>query len=332
MSRSTDGGSFSTSPQEGNGNFGAVHILERMSGVWGEVQDLRAPASQIFLEFGNAVGLAADGLIVGAPSSFGMPGPFGTTIGVPGSAYAYGLNRLLKENAEACASNAECDSGFCVDGVCCATACGGGVQNDCQACSRAAGGTQDGTCAPLAANVAGSVTCRPVAGSCDVAEVCVSGSTSCPGDSSALDGTSCDDGLVCNGASTCQAGACQAGTPLDCPDDGDPCTTAACAEPGGCTQIAVPNCVPAPDAGSDAGALDAGSGNSDASGDPGTGGAGIAGAPGAGGAAGTGGAVMLGNSGCNCAAAGTAPRPTLLSASLVVLGLLWRARRRNRRR
>jgi parallel beta-helix repeat protein len=37
------------------------------------------------------------------------------------------------------------------------------------------------------------------------------------------DGTSCDDGLFCNGTDTCQSGACMAG-PLPCSDDGNPCT------------------------------------------------------------------------------------------------------------
>jgi len=39
----------------------------------------------------------------------------------------------------------------------------------------------------------------------------------------------CDDGLFCNGAETCNAGTCQAGTPIDC-DDGVACTTDSCNE------------------------------------------------------------------------------------------------------
>jgi MYXO-CTERM domain-containing protein len=312
---------------EVSSSIGAVHILERTNGVWAEVQDLKSGLT-IDTDFGWKVGLMPDGLIAGAPTFFGVPGQLGTTVRIPGTAYAYGLNRLLKENAATCASSSECESAFCVDGVCCATACGGGAQSDCQACSRAAGGTQDGMCTALEASMAGTVTCRPSAGPCDVAEVCASSSTSCPIDSYALDGTSCDDGMVCNGVSTCQGGACHAGPPPSCPDDDDPCTTAGCTELHGCTQIVVPNCVPPVP---DAGPVDAGSANSGVGGDQGMGGAGIGGASGAAGAAGTGGGVMLGNGGCNCAAGGTAPRSTLIGG-LAVLGVLWTARRRSRRR
>ena len=51
----------------------------------------------------------------------------------------------LLENGKACTGNGDCKSGFCVDGVCCDRACGGNNQNDCLACSREAGGADDGT-------------------------------------------------------------------------------------------------------------------------------------------------------------------------------------------
>jgi len=40
-------------------------------------------------------------------------------------------------------------------------------------------------------------------------------------------GTSCSDGVSCNGAETCQSGTCTSGTPPSC-DDGDACTTDYC--------------------------------------------------------------------------------------------------------
>ena len=43
----------------------------------------------------------------------------------------------------------------------------------------------------------------------------------------------CDDGDVCNGAETCQAGVCVSGTNLDC-NDGNPCTDNACDAQLGC--------------------------------------------------------------------------------------------------
>ncbi|HEY3354144.1 MAG TPA: RHS repeat-associated core domain-containing protein [Polyangia bacterium] len=53
-------------------------------------------------------------------------------------------------------------------------------------------------------------------------------------------GTACDDGTVCNGHETCQAGVCTAGTPLVCTDF-NPCTTDTCDPVAGCQHTNVPN-------------------------------------------------------------------------------------------
>ena len=47
-----------------------------------------------------------------------------------------------------CATTSACESGACVDGVCCASACGGGATDDCLACAVSAGAAEDGLCAP----------------------------------------------------------------------------------------------------------------------------------------------------------------------------------------
>jgi hypothetical protein len=96
----------------------------------------------------------------------------------------------------ACTQDAQCQSGSCVDGVCCESACGGGSANDCQACSVAAGGAVDGTCGAVRADAA--VVCRPSAVACDVAEVCDGTSLSCPADEPPasepdLSGDKCED-------------------------------------------------------------------------------------------------------------------------------------------
>ncbi len=52
------------------------------------------------------------------------------------------------------------------------------------------------------------------------------------------DGTACGDSNTCNGAETCRAGTCTAGTPLDC-NDQNACTTDACDPVTGCTHTAV---------------------------------------------------------------------------------------------
>ena len=59
-----------------------------------------------------------------------------------------------------------------------------------------------------------------VEGAVDAIQVC-SGGCEIDGD--------CDDGLFCNGAETCNAGSCQAGTPPDC-SDGVSCTVDSCNE------------------------------------------------------------------------------------------------------
>jgi hypothetical protein len=52
----------------------------------------------------------------------------------------------------------------------------------------------------------------------------------------------CDDGNVCNGAESCQAGLCVLGTPLRCKDN-DPCTIDSCDPVGGCTFTSTDGCV-----------------------------------------------------------------------------------------
>jgi hypothetical protein len=57
--------------------------------------------------------------------------------------FLYGVDRLPRTavtgatNGLGCTDNAQCGSGFCVDGVCCNSACAGGT-SDCQACAVAA--------------------------------------------------------------------------------------------------------------------------------------------------------------------------------------------------
>jgi len=99
-------------------------------------------------------------------------------------------------NGEACTQADECQSGSCVDGVCCESACGGGVATDCQACSVAAGGQSNGACTVVSAQA--QVVCRGSAVACDVAEVCDGTSALCPADEPAarepdLSGDKCED-------------------------------------------------------------------------------------------------------------------------------------------
>ncbi|GJM23779.1 MAG: hypothetical protein DHS20C16_01940 [Phycisphaerae bacterium] len=73
---------------------------------------------------------------------------------------------------------------------------------------------------------------------CDAVQDCQGGSDPCSGQLcdevgdvcvDCLGDGDCDDGVFCNGAETCFAGACVAGTPIDC-DDGIGCTDDSCNE------------------------------------------------------------------------------------------------------
>jgi hypothetical protein len=90
-----------------------------------------------------------------------------------------------------CSSNAQCDTGICVDGRCCDQLCGGGDVTDCQACSTARGAAVDGTCGPVAA---GRI-CRNYFGGnqtfCDLRELCDGSSLACPADVGRRQGQAC---------------------------------------------------------------------------------------------------------------------------------------------
>lgn len=105
---------------------------------------------------------------------------------------------------QTCKQDSQCDSGFCVDGVCCDSACAGGT-TDCQACSVARGAAVDGVCGVVAAGK----LCRGLAGGsggtdkfCDLKEFCDGVDVDCPDDIGRNEGEACT-GL-------CGAGVCPA--------------------------------------------------------------------------------------------------------------------------
>ncbi len=116
----------------------------------------------------------------------------------------------LKAGSVACTTGKACKSGFCVDGVCCDTACGGGAAGDCQACSVASGAKADGTCGPVKAGA----TCRAAAGPCDTIETCDGATLTCKADALKAKGT------VCRGAlGTCDQAESCSGSSAQCPAD-----------------------------------------------------------------------------------------------------------------
>jgi hypothetical protein len=137
-----------------------------------------------------------------------------------------------------CENTLECQSGFCVDGVCCDSACGGGSTTDCQACSVAAGASANGVCSAVTV----AIVCRPVASVCDGAEVCDGSSSVCPADVSAKDGTACNDGNACTQTDSCQSGACMGTDPRVCTAQ-DACHVAGTCDPasGTCSNAIAPD-------------------------------------------------------------------------------------------
>jgi len=113
-----------------------------------------------------------------------------------------------------CLDGSTCDTGFCIDNVCCDTTCGGGAVSDCQACSVAAGGTADGVCGPLSDTAAPLQVCRSAVAACDAVEVCSAASTTCPADSFRAAGQACRPAAGgCDLVETCD------GTSAGCPPD-----------------------------------------------------------------------------------------------------------------
>jgi hypothetical protein len=119
-------------------------------------------------------------------------------------------------NGAACSISSQCSSGFCVDGVCCNSACNG----LCQVCNLTG---NLGSCAYIAANsdpsdeCAGTGTCGGTcngAGACQFPSLglaCVvpnDGAGTCNGLGTCVPNTLLGNGLACTSASQCQSGYC----------------------------------------------------------------------------------------------------------------------------
>lgn len=180
----------------------SAHVFARTDASWSEVASFTARPPG----FGRAVACSDGAAAIGDALLF-----------VESGTALAGTTTMLRYGArpgEACGTENDCQSGFCVDGVCCDSACGGGNANDCQVCSVAAGGAADGTCGPRKAKA----KCRPRVDTCDVTDTCDGLSLGCPADVLLPNGTTCND------TGTCTAGVCSvAGLPPE-PDSAAPST------------------------------------------------------------------------------------------------------------
>ncbi|MCA9577598.1 MAG: hypothetical protein KC668_19310 [Myxococcales bacterium] len=142
----------------------------------------------------RAAEVGRDGSVASRAVVATIPGPysFGTSLAVsagsPGQALvAYSrqadfvarvFGRLLSTldaDGSACSEGAACETGHCVDGVCCNSACGGGESTDCQACVASLTGLADGVCGWVPADTPcgdGTVADCDAADTCDAAGAC----------------------------------------------------------------------------------------------------------------------------------------------------------------
>jgi len=203
----------------GGNDAGSARVFLRIGTGWAEEATLLASGGAANDLFGWSVALTSDGsrALVGAYQD-------NTAGGTDAGSVRVFTFRPADPNGTTCTSAATCLSGFCVDSVCCESACTGmgmGVgADDCQACSAALTGETSGICAPLSATVAPTITCR-ISGaamlggsSCDSAEVCSPGSNVCPADALAPATTVCRPAMrACDAPETCT------GTSAECPAD-----------------------------------------------------------------------------------------------------------------
>ena len=142
-----------------------------------------------------------------------------------------------KCHGDPCAEASECKTGFCVDGVCCDTACDGA----CAACTTAITGDpagKDGTCAPFApgAQDPDGAECDDAGGCGLVAGFCACNDGVVGGDETGVDcggacGATCTIGQGCSTKADCESGSseCVDGVCCDTACD-DACFS--CALPG----------------------------------------------------------------------------------------------------
>lgn len=127
-------------------------------------------------------------------------------------------DRSRHSSSSGCTANVECDSGFCVNGVCCNSACSGG-------CDRCDLDGREGVCTTVSKGSVGSRSCglhlcSGESGECSIgcesAADCVQGSYCVGGACLAR----LPIGLVCDSASECESGFCVDGVCCDTACDG----------------------------------------------------------------------------------------------------------------
>jgi hypothetical protein len=157
----------------------------------------------------------------------------------PGDTTDCGTTCCSPANCETCA-NGSCARTCAACEVCdgrghCVSACGHGLvcrQGNC-VCADGRPPCNGRCCGGCDACTAGN--CASACGECQLCDA-----NSCV---AAPDGTACDAHDVCTTGDGCLSGACTGGSPVACPEDGDPCTSNVCQrDQGGCVAVPIPGC------------------------------------------------------------------------------------------
>ena len=190
-------------------NAGAAYVFALEGGSWVQQDRIVPSVAQANASFSRGLALTRTQAILGG-SGYTVPGADA------GRIWTYDLKRT---DGIGCALGAECVTGFCVEGVCCDSACGG----ECDTCVAARGAPEDGTCAVVAAGSPGDPACpSPFA--------CNGTDAACPGACASTDDCAaafyCDttngncvdrfpQGSACSAGEECLSSFCEDGVCCD---------------------------------------------------------------------------------------------------------------------
>lgn len=155
---------------------------------------------------------ASGGTASGGNGSGGTtPGSGGKPAGSGGNGSGgAGCTSRCNETGTACTTSNQCKSGWCVDGLCCESACSG----QCEACASALTGAADGFCAPSKRGTDPDNECATAAastcgqtGMCNGSRACALYDTSTVCAAATCSGGTAKSSQMCDGAGVCKPAA-----------------------------------------------------------------------------------------------------------------------------